>query len=361
MKKLKFLILIAIVVSFAACDEGSEAWCYLGDTVKDPLQVTAVDRMFEPEGGTNQVTLNKVVNTVYSSESWATAAVSGNTVSVTTTENNDRFNRHANIVIKAAENDSVIVTITQKGLVFSIDGDSEFTVGNEATQKTVYITANTAVNVESAPDWITASLTDDGAVLNIAENNTGNFRKGIVTFNAGSNTVSVSVLQGEAKDLAGSYYFVGTNPKTGEQSVLLAEATYADGSLTVTFPDLGWSWTAPVNDGLYFDINTGTCVGTYDAYYVGLILKDYDANVQTYNTSRSYRCQFDYDDENETIVGRFVDNGSWSGYTVSGIRFDAFKTSTIDSSSRTGITLIQFYEPWMMKIPTASSSSSSAD
>lgn len=349
MKKLKFLILIAtILFSVTSCDDSNDG---TGSVVyeKNPIKITSVERLFNPEGGTNSITVNKNIQTAYSSESWAEVSVTDSTVKVKAAENNGRFNRHANIVLKASEKDSTIVTVTQKGLIFSIGNKTDFVVGNDAIQEKVSLITNTTVIIKFAPDWVNPEITDDGILLNIKKNESGEFRKGVVTFAAGSNEVSVSVLQGSAENLSGSYNFFGTDA-SGNQVSLSANLIYKDGSVTLTFPDLNWSFTCPLTDDLYFDLPTLTYVGTYDKYYIGIVLRDDEGKVSSYNKKRSYRCKFIYDDTEKRITGKFIDNGSWPDYTVSCIRFEAFKTETIGTSSRTGIVLFSFVDPWMEKI-----------
>lgn len=358
MNKLKIFSLLIIVTALVACGDDDIENPYAG--VENPITVTEVNRTFDVLGETKGIGVNKQIQSAYSTESWATVSVSANYANVTVTENTGLYNRHANIVIKAAANDSTVVTITQKGIVFDVTGETSFTVDNSSQKLTTEATANTTVNVKSQPSWISTTVADDGTItLNVQANNTGDFRKGYIVLAAGASEKTLSVLQGEASDLTGTYYYAGYDYSSGDLYYLMAQLTYENDSITVSYPDYGWSYTCELQDGMYFDLPSMTEIGTYKEQYVGIVL--YSGNVQTTSSKRSFRCQFDYNESEGTIIGEFVDNGSWDGYTVSGITFGLFKASPISSSNYTRKYLIKFTSPFFQKVKDSEESSAKAN
>lgn len=337
---------MAVVAAFAACDS-TDGCGYISETVSDPIQVTEIDRMYNPEGGTKSITFNKAVQRVKCSESWANAVISGNSVAVSVDETSDIYNRHANIIAYAADNDSVIVSITQLGVVFDLGDETEFFVGNSATQKVITPTANSTIVVKSTPDWITPTITDGVITLNIAENTTGKFRLGEVVFISGEQECTISVLQGE---IAGTYYFAGTDPSTGSMAYFMSTISFADGNITISFPSYGWTMTMPFDeDNMSFDLPAGTYLGTYGNYHAGIILWDTDLGYISWSSSVTYHCSLEYDEELGTVIGTFEDNGSWSGYTVSGLQFYAFTSETFSSSARKGY-IKRMVDPFLQKV-----------
>lgn len=345
MTRFKIFAFAFIATVLAACS-GEEGF----EITDDGIKVVTSQTEIASGGGQGTVTVNKTVSNAYSSESWLTVSTNGSTVNITATKNDCRESRAAKLVVKASAEDSVIVAVKQNGLVFTLGEKEAYHVGDAAVSQTLEGVQGSSIKTVSCPSWITPVITSDGITLDIAENTTGHIRSGEVEFSCEGYEESVYVLQGEPKDIEGQYYFLGYNSNY-KLTYLNAKVTCTSDSITVTFTDLNWKYSLPLQEGLMHNLPSKTKVGTYTAsgtkYYVGIFLwAPFDGYISTSKTV-TYTCAFYYDDDYETTIGEFDDNGSWSSYAVDGMIFYGCSTSTLATRK---ITIFKFIYPYLMKV-----------
>lgn len=345
MNRFKIFAFAFIATILAACS-GEEGFEITDDGIKVVTSETEIDS----DGGQGTVTVNKTVSNAYSSESWLTVSTSGSTVNVTASKNASRESRAAKLVVKASAEDSVIVSVKQNGLVFTLGEQELYYVKDGAISQPLEGAQGSSIKTESCPSWITPVITSDGITLNISENTTGHLRNGSVDFSCEGYEQSIYVIQGEPKDIEGQYYFCGYNSNY-KLTYLNAQVTCSSESVTVTYPDLGWEYSLPLSEAFTFDLPSKTYVGTYTTsstkYYVGIFLwAPFDGYIST-STAVSYTCAFYYDEDLETTIGEFNDNGSWSSYEVDGMIFYGCTTSKLTTRKAA---LTRFIYPYLMKV-----------
>lgn len=348
MSRYKILALAIIATAFAACS-GDEGF----DIKDNGVKVVSSETEISAKGGNATVSVDKTIVSAYSKDSWLSVSSNGTSVTATAATNGNKESRATELVIKASETDSVIVAVKQNGLVFAVNDESQVTVGDAAATKELNASFNTTVETLSVPDWITPTITESGITLNIAENTTGHIRGGWAKFSSGAYVDSVYVKQGEAKDLEGTYYLCGYDGGTYKQTVVLAAtATCADGKITFDMTYVkssttyNWSFTATLDENLYFDLKGRQSIGRYGTYYAGLFVwAPFDGYIAGSSLS-PYRCQFDYDEDSGYTIGSFEDNGTWT-YQADGLIVYSCTTSTL--STRKGYIFRLIY-PYFLKV-----------
>lgn len=349
MRRIKILALFVVATAFAACS-GDEGF----DIKDNSVKVVSSETEISAKGGVAKVSVDKNVTTAYSKDSWLTVSADGTNVTATAVVNGNKESRATELVIKASETDSVIVAVKQNGLVFAVNDATQLTVGDAASTKELNATFNTTVEAVSMPDWVTPTIREDGIALTFAENTTGHIRGGWAKFQSGSYVDSVYVRQGEAKDLEGTYYLCGYDGSTYKMTaVLAATVTCADGNITFDMTYVksstkySWSFSATLDDNLYFDLKTRLYIGRYDTLYAGLFAwAPFDGYIATSTSLSPYRCQFDYDEDSGYTIGTFEDNGTWT-YTVNGLIAYSCTSSTLATRKASIFRLIY---PYFMKV-----------
>lgn len=347
MNKIKIFSLMLIAAAFAACDD-HEGDDYINS---DGIKVVSRQISMDAVGGTGKVVVDKNVAKAYSNEEWLTVTSNGQEVSLVAVSNPNRESRNANLVIKASETDSVIVSVSQYGLVFDASAAKDITISDAAYTTIIPIKTSGVIELVSAPDWVKTTVVDEGLQIEVAANTTGDLRAGDVVFGVSGNEASFNILQGEWKDLNGNYYFGFTDSSSGKVSYFLATLTYESASkVNIAFPSLGFNMEAkPVSGQLAYTVSAGTYLGDFQGYNIHTCLWDTDAGYLTWNNAVSYTCTFAYDSEEGYTYAEFTDNGSWSNYNVSALRLEAFTSMTLGSDTRYGL-LVGMVEPFMEKM-----------
>lgn len=349
MKKSFYYILSVLVcaVAFVACDDDTtNPYAHTSE-----ISVVESDVYFPAKASTGTITFDaEGAVSAKTKVDWCTATVSGNSVNVSVTNNSSVQNRSTTVTLYCG-NDSTNVPVTQAGVLIAVGAGTSITVESDAAQSLSYsFSTNADVNFTSMPDWVTVRTTSDSIYVNMTANTTGHLRSGYIHYTASGLADSIRVFQAEPSDIEGSYYFAGTSASSGNLTYLMANLSYDDGYLTISFPSMGWTMDVEFDPSVpyYFDLPAGTYLGTYGNYYMGIVLWDTVQGYLTWSSSRTYRCTFYYDEEYETTMAEFEDNGSWSGYEVSCIRFEAFSSKTFSSTARQGSVLSLIY-PFLQK------------
>lgn len=350
MKKL-FNILLAVCClgSFVACDDDVEN----PYATESSISIVAAHLDFSPASSVGSIHFasNSGTVTATTRASWCTATVSADSVIVSVDQNTGVAGRSTVVVLRNGS-DSIQVPVTQRGIILSVD-KSEISSGNAAGSDVVVFTSNMDVQVLSAPDWITTSLSGDTLEVSFTANTTGHIRRGYVAYQSGGVKDSLRVQQADFDtDIAGTYTFYYSDDAEGPQRNF--SVTVSRDALRITSLGLSIPMTYD-SDAMSFTIQSGCYVGRYSSYYVYAAFQA--GNYWTaYNTMSTLTLSFDYDDVEGT-------SGTFSGYLgttagalpIDGIILEAFSSNSMTESADQG-PLMTFYRPTLKRAPVVASS-----
>lgn len=350
MKKIPIIFSVLLTVFMVSSCKDDEINPYsLGKTIS----VVSQSVIFDAPAATGTVVVASDGGSITAAADapWAMVSVSGNTVNVSVTENDNINGRSSLLTIKNGS-DSVNVTIQQHGFVFRLDASS-ITIDDDAQEKSFGLTHNTDVSIKTSDDWLTAAIDGDAFKVAVTANDTKHLRSGYVYYTAGTYTDSIRVVQYEfEKDLAGDCFLLGTNTSNGEQAVLRATFSYdkATSKYVLDLPDFtGWKLHLGFNSSVpSASIYAADQIGKYDGDYVFSTLWDLDQGYLSWSSSVSISGDFQYDDAEKVTYVYFEDNGSWSGYNVGALRFELFSSTTLSSGARKGL-LLGLAEPMLLR------------
>lgn len=285
------------------------------------VQVTSAESTIKAAGGSANVEVDQNIASAYSTEGWLTVEFDGNKLSATAERNNSRESRYSTVVIKASENDSTIVSVSQLGTVFGYsDPAGNVVMDNAGGKAQRYVQHNAEFHVAKAPEWVTTSVKGDSVYLDIAPNTTGDMRKGQVCMESGNYADTLYVTQASFEEgIAGDYrlYFYNavfdqsTGKITGFQNVYVPASVYSFGkSCTISLPNAGFSWDCTYDkDNLALNFNSAKQIGVFSKYYpVYMVLFNQDLK---YNWSTEPQASYAFD--MEEMNGQMIKYGSLKG------------------------------------------------
>lgn len=285
------------------------------------VQVTSAESTIKAAGGSANVEVDQNIASAYSTEGWLTVEFDGNKLSATAERNNSRESRYSTVVIKASENDSTIVSVSQLGTVFGYsDPAGNVVMDNAGGKAQRYVQHNAEFHVAKAPEWVTTSVKGDSVYLDIAPNTTGDMRKGQVCMESGHYADTLYVTQASFEEgIAGDYrlYFYNavfdqsTGKITGFQNVYVPASVYSFGkSCTISLPQQGFSWDCTYDkDNLALNFNSAKQIGVFSKYYpVYMVLCNQDMK---YNWSTEPQASYAFD--MEEMNGQMIKYGTLKG------------------------------------------------
>lgn len=285
------------------------------------VQVTSAESTIKAAGGSANVEVDQNIASAYSTEGWLTVEFDGNKLNATAERNNSRESRYSTVVIKASENDSTIVSVSQLGTVFGYsDPAGNVVMDNAGGKAQRYVQHNAEFHVAKAPEWVTTSVKGDSVYLDIAPNTTGDMRKGQVCMESGNYADTLYVTQASFEEgIAGDYrlYFYNavfdqsTGKITGFQNVYVPASVYSFGkSCTISLPQAGFSWDCTYDkDNLALNFNSAKQIGVFSKYYpVYMVLFNQDLK---YNWSTEPQASYAFD--MEEMNGQMVKYGTLKG------------------------------------------------
>lgn len=294
------------------------------------VQVTSAESTIKAAGGSANVEVDQNIASAYSTEGWLTVDFDGNKLSATAERNNSRESRYSTVVIKASENDSTIVSVSQLGTVFGYsDPAGNVVMDNAGGKAQRYVQHNAEFHVAKAPEWVTTSVKGDSVYLDIAPNTTGDMRKGQVCMESGNYADTLYVTQASFEEgIAGDYrlYFYNavfdqqTNKITGFQNVYLPASVYSFGkSCTISLPTAGFSWDCTYDkDNLALNFNSAKQIGVFSKYYpVYMVLFNEDLKYN-YSTEPQASYAFDMEEMNGQMIKYGTLKGTVLGSSVMG-------------------------------------------
>lgn len=316
MKKIYGLIALAMgVATLFSCSDDDKSAAATG------VQVTSAESTIKAAGGSANVEVDQNIASAYSTEGWLTVDFDGNKLSATAERNNSRESRYSTVVIKASENDSTIVSVSQLGTVFGYsDPAGNVVMDNAGGKAQRYVQHNAEFHVAKAPEWVTTSVKGDSVYLDIAPNTTGDMRKGQVCMESGNYADTLYVTQASFEEgIAGDYrlYFYNavfdqsSGKITGFQNVYLPASVYSFGkSCTISLPTAGFSWDCTYDkDNLALNFNSAKQIGVFSKYYpVYMVLFNEDLK---YNYSTESQASYAFD--MEEMNGQMIKYGTLKG------------------------------------------------
>lgn len=285
------------------------------------VQVTSAESTIKAAGGSANVEVDQNIASAYSTEGWLTVEFDGNKLNATAERNNSRESRYSTVVIKASENDSTIVSVSQLGTVFGYsDPAGNVVMDNAGGKAQRYVQHNAEFHVAKAPEWVTTSVKGDSVYLDIAPNTTGDMRKGQVCMESGNYADTLYVTQASFEEgIAGDYrlYFYNavfdqsSGQITGFQNVYVPASVYSFGkSCTISLPQQGFSWDCTYDkDNLALNFNSAKQIGVFSKYYpVYMVLFNQDLK---YNWSTEPQASYAFD--MEEMNGQMIKYGTLKG------------------------------------------------
>ena len=286
-------------------------------TAATGVQVTSAESTIKAAGGAANVEVDKNIVSAYSTEGWLTVDFDGNKVSASAERNNSRESRYSTLVIKASENDSTIVSVSQLGTVFGYsDPAGNVVMDNAGGKAQRYVQHNAEFHVAKAPEWVTTSVKGDSVYLDIAPNTTGDMRKGQVCMDT-LYVTQASFEEGIAGDYKLYFYNAVFDQSSGEitgfQNVYVPASIYSFGkSCTISLPQAGFSWDCVYDkDNLALTFNSAKQIGVFSKYYpVYMVLFSEDSKIK-YDWSTEHQASYAFD--MDELNGQMVKYGTLKG------------------------------------------------
>ena len=268
MKK-HIIIGIASLALMASCGSDDSDFHAVAEST---IHVTSAQTSLGPNASEGEVTVDCTPVAAYADEpSWLTATIDGNTVKLASQANGSRQSRNAKLVVKKAENDSVVVNVSQYGLVLTADNSDIVQSNDGEASYTKQCSCNTNVEIDYCPDWAKATIDNEQGKMDISlsVNNTGHFRADYIKYHAAGARDSFIVKQYDFdKDIAGTYVFAyNTFTEDYDVEFKTVEAKLDRNGLSV--PEWGYTFPIIVNDSIgAISIKSNQNIGRFGKYYV---------------------------------------------------------------------------------------------
>ncbi len=267
MKK-HIIIGMAALGLMASCSNDSDYHAVAESTIN----VTKAETSLGPNASEGLVTVDCVPVAAYTDEpSWLTATIDGNNVKLASLANDSRQSRNAKLVIKKAANDSIVLNVSQFGLVLTVDNADIVQANDGEGSYTKECSSNTAVEVTYAPDWAKATVDNTLGTMSVelSANTTGHFRADYIKYKAAGVRDSFIVKQYDFdNDVAGNYVFAyNTFDDDYNVEFKTVRATLSRSGLSV--PEWGYTFPVIVNDSIgAVQIKSNQNIGRFGKYYV---------------------------------------------------------------------------------------------
>lgn len=270
MKKIFGFLTLALATTalFSCSDDDNNS-----TTTDNGVKIVTRPAEIAPAGGESAIEVNKPVANVYATNSWLNVTAEGNTVKLSADANGSVESRHSNVVIKASDNDSTVVSVSQLGLIFNYE-DGNVSMGNAGGKFAKFVKHNEPMQIERMPEWATATVDGDSIRVDVSANTSGNARGGYVVFKSNALKDSILISQADFSQLKGDYYFGGYDLSTGQEGFTAAKLYLKNRMYYVQLTNQKWSF-----DCLYDEKNmtlttyNATWVGTYkNSYYIASML-----------------------------------------------------------------------------------------
>lgn len=352
-------MLMGCILALSACSDDDYS------PSVSPLKVTESNVSFTAKGGQGEITVTSStpIASVESSDDWCEVAQEGDyKVRVSVGTNGEVDTRNSVVTIKDKEGYETHVAVSQSGLLFFFDSHKKvLDDGNSTSYLKIVHSNDVKVSIEEDADWLKAQVEGDSLVLTPDANATGDVRSAYVYCESGPRKDSVLVVQGETKDLLGDYYFAGYDNKNALYYLksTLSEGKEA-GTLTLTFSAFNTSMIVDYDEeNMVIKFKGGQYLGDWtlkdddtggeSTAYVYTVVWDIDQGYLTWGDTYSMDGIVNGNPTYGTLID-FEDNGSWTGYEISAIRFELFSKQEAVKANRLGKALTYLIYPFMQKM-----------
>lgn len=268
MKKSIYIIGMAAMGLMASCSSDSDYQAVAESTIN----VLSAQTSLGPNASEGEVTVDCTPAKAYTDEpSWLSASIEGSTVKLAALANDSRQSRNAKLVIKKTEADSVVINVSQYGLVLEMNKADMIFSSDEATEFVKAYSSNSDIKITYAPEWAKASVDTVSKELKVSlsENTTGHLRADYIKYQVAAVTDSFVVKQFDYdKDIAGKYFF--TYHDFDENDSLKQYTVHATLSRTeLSIPELGLVFPITVNEATgSVETRSSQCLGKVGKYFI---------------------------------------------------------------------------------------------
>jgi|GEM_PF-625915 len=308
-KKLLYISAAALaMLAFAACNNKQEE-----DVTEAVLEVVKSDIVLPASGGTGSIefTATEAVK-VSVDRTWCTVSVSGNTVTVSATENVSLQSRYALVTLTAGD-EKQNVTVHQYGYIGASFSQGDITTDYKAKTIEIEYEYDELLSATTDVDWMTVEVTDALLKLTLTQNSTGVERTGNVSWTLGANSGSFSVEQDYEvimqEDANWNVYYNGRVTYNGTEY----DSIYNE----VTDPTVSGKYMLTYVSVEDFEAS-GLSQEDYLLSVAGPECKDYMDYVIGYYASYGYSLSYDdflYEDSDYDIF-EFFEPGNYYAYAI---------------------------------------------
>ncbi len=361
MKK-HIIIGMAALGLMASCSSDNDYHAVAESTIN----VTKAETSLGPNASEGLVTVDCVPVAAYTDEpSWLTATIDGNNVRLASEANDSRQSRNAKLIIKKAANDSIVLNVSQFGLVLTVDNADIVQSDDNAATYTKECSCNTSVEIVYAPDWVNATVDNSQGTMSVelSANTTGHFRADYIKYKAAGVRDSFIVKQYDFdNDIAGSYVFAYNTFDEDDETQVVLKTVHATLSRTaLTVPEWGYTFPVTVNDSIGgVQIKSNQNIGRFGKYYVYNTFIDTEGRYYYGTTSGLITAPFKYSEEYGTYG--FFSGTAYNVNTGSGIDTGTFLAMIIQaykakspSKSNYQSDLFWIASPFLMQMPEGAS------
>lgn len=297
MKKSIYIIGMAAMGLMASCSSDSDYQAVAESTIN----VLSAQTSLGPDASEGEVTVDCTPAKAYTDEpSWLSASIEGSTVKLAALANDSRQSRNAKLVIKKTEADSVVINVSQYGLVLEMNKADMIYSNNQPVEFTKTYRSNTDMKVIYAPEWANASVDTNSKELKVSlsENTTGHLRADYIKYQVAAVTDSFIVKQFDFdKDIAGEYVFAYYD--FNEDTKLELKTVRATLSRTeLAIPEMGLVFPVSINEETgSVETRSSQCLGKFGKYYIYDTFLDTEGHVYMGSESGLLSATFKYSEE----------------------------------------------------------------
>ncbi len=325
----------------------------------DSLRIVESNLVFNSNGGTGSITIESTSPfNIKSSESWCTVDGTKN-ATVSVEPNHNIEGRSAVLTITTDRGAVSYVPVVQAGHILMVYGDSIIGVDNNAHYREIDISSSDGVSVICDQEWLTGSINGTKLILQTEKNKTGGIRSTTVVLRGMNNSVNIKVIQGDISEILGEYELSGSSITTvnargnGYLHPATIKAVLQNDDLGIGYelslPEYDYVIPLRNNDKNSFllILNGGKHVGTVKVrnteYALFTAFSDKSGSSVTFSMETAMDILFD--NVNNTVVGSFMDIGSWRGNKA-----DALCLYAALPSSITSILDATSYNGWWLRV-----------
>lgn len=297
MKKSIYIIGMAAMGLMASCSSDSDYQAVAESTIN----VLSAQTSLGPDASEGEVTVDCTPAKAYTDEpSWLSASIEGSTVKLAALANDSRQSRNAKLVIKKTEADSVVINVSQYGLVLEMNKADMIYSNNQPVEFTKTYRSNTDMKVIYAPEWANASVDTNSKELKVSlsGNTTGHLRADYIKYQVAAVTDSFIVKQFDFdKDIAGEYVFAYYD--FNEDTKLELKTVRATLSRTeLAIPEMGLVFPVSINEETgSVETRSSQCLGKFGKYYIYDTFLDTEGHAYMGSESGLLSATFKYSEE----------------------------------------------------------------